>query len=131
MIQALGRMGERSVQQTGVDNRGCTQGKGKRERERAHCKTKGTVEVLIAPKAARRQDRRLARCDEGGDGFPGNDFTKELPLIPDHHGLALRQTIRLGPWRPRGSTKFTLSEMARNLSTIMKGEDILGPHNLD
>jgi hypothetical protein len=30
----------------------------------------GTVGVLTAPKAARRQDRRLA-----GDGFPGNDFT--------------------------------------------------------
>jgi len=34
-------------------------------RERALHKTKGTVGVLIAPKAARRQDRRLARSDGG------------------------------------------------------------------
>ena len=46
----------------------------------------GTVGVLIAPKAARRQDGRLARSDEGvqtGDGFPVNDFTctrLEVPL---------------------------------------------------
>jgi hypothetical protein len=37
----------------------------------------------ITPKAARRQDRRLARSDGGGDGVPGNDFTfaKEETLV--------------------------------------------------
>jgi hypothetical protein len=63
MVQASGRMGERSVQPKGVGNRGCAG--GKEERERALRKTKGTVGILIAPKAARRQDRRLARSDEG------------------------------------------------------------------
>jgi hypothetical protein len=56
MVQASGRMGERSVQPKGVGNRGCTG--GKEERDRALRKTKGTVGVLIAPKAARRQDAK-------------------------------------------------------------------------
>lgn len=41
-------------------------GKGKRERESAARPTRGAGGgVLIVAKAARRQDRRLARCDEG------------------------------------------------------------------
>ena len=55
-------MGERSVQLKGVGKRGYTG--GKEERENSAQGEEGRGGSLV-PKAARRQDRRLAQSDEG------------------------------------------------------------------
>jgi hypothetical protein len=90
MVQASGRMGERSVQPKEVGNRGCTG--GKEEREGTAQDEGGTVGVLIAPKAARRQDRRLGPI-RPGESKPETEFPAttlrvrcgnpaHIPLLP-------------------------------------------------
>jgi hypothetical protein len=104
-------MGERSVQPKGVGNRGCTG--GKEEREGTAQDEGGTVGVLIAPKAARRQDRRLGPI-RPGESKPETEFP----------ATTLRVKMRKPSPHPSftengGATYLSAKSVSRTLSKLV------------